>query len=124
MRPIAEKYLTLLTPETRLMCDMVSPAFDPSQFDFEKQLAPLHPELLLSTLKNHRLFTHFYKVWVNAVPSFPEPVWEKFTHALKQETDRNRMQMLQKTNLLVDLARTFEEAKIPVIALKGTCFGT
>jgi hypothetical protein len=130
-----EQYRSQLSPETRFMCDILSPGFDPLTFDLADKLRFINPDKLLGDLTIHRLYPHFYKIWSQVLQtpdmfggtdynsvlacSGLEPPWIDFNIRLKQKVEHNRLQMLQKTATLVRVVKEFEKEGIPVIALKG-----
>jgi hypothetical protein len=73
---------------------------------------------LLNVLRWHRLFPAFYQQW-QGLPKKEDFLWQQFDQGLKNMVENNRLQMMQKTVRLVQIIKLFENAGIPVIALKG-----
>lgn len=114
-----DTYRNMLSPEIRLMCDLISPGYSLDKTHIHRQLQKTNPEQLLNALKVHRLYPHFYKVWVNSDFATNEPIWVDFNKNLKQLVEANKMQMLQKTSTLIHITKNIEKQGIPIIALKG-----
>jgi hypothetical protein len=109
----------MLSPETRMMCDLLSPNFDCSTFNPEI-LHSCSPEKLLTVLKQHRLYPLFNKIWNKTrADEINNPEWLQFSDMLKKMAIQNQMYMLKKTSALVHLVKLFESEGIELIALKG-----
>jgi hypothetical protein len=99
---------------------MLSYGFDYSATDFKNLTAHTDPSKLLQALKNHRLYPSFYKRWKNIhTDSLPSSQWQQFSSSLKQITEYNRLQMLQKATTLLKIIAAFKKNQIPTITLKG-----
>ncbi len=118
MHNLAGTYQSFVNPEIEQVCHLLSPAFKPDAiYSF---LANNHPEKIYGVLLRHRLYPSFYRKWTNVcdVNSLP-PQWAHFTKQLRQKAEANRLQMLQKTAALLNVADAFAQACIPMLPLKG-----
>lgn len=109
-----------LLPETRFMCELISQnkIFASSKGKDFPKLEALDPDKLLNVLRWHRLFPSFYQQW-QGLSKNEDPRWQQFDQGLKNMVENNRLQMMQKTVRLVQITKSFENAGIPLIALKG-----
>jgi len=112
-----QQYRSGLLPETRFMCEVISPT---KSFAYVgcKAFIDLTPGKLLETLKWHRLFPSFYAAW-QKLPRQDDISWQQFDDELKKLVENNRIGMIQKTGRLVQIVKAFEKEGISVIALKG-----
>ncbi len=111
-------YKLPISPEIRQVGHILSQ--DLRADEMHSILSGIQPQILRYILLRHRLFPAFFKKWMEVCDTTVlTPEWELFTIQIRQKTENNRMQMLQKTSTLLGVIDAFSKVQIPVLPLKG-----